>query len=121
MGIPLLPRAEALTEMIYTPALVKFLETGEGETYPNDSESKVAAVGELTPIELFVFSRDIIATVALAALETHTMISMLDIADAVAALSCEALQTPVTAFNEADYACRPHRGVVESASNLRIF
>lgn len=119
--IPQLPRTKNAAEMVYTPALVKFLETGEGETYSGSSDSKLAPIGELTPIELFAFSRDVIAMAAVAALEIHTVISVMDIADAVAALSCEALQTPVSAFNEADYVCRPHRGVVESASNLRIF
>ena len=76
----------------------------------------------LTPIEEFAFSRDAAGyQTATLALEVFMVNSIMDTADGVAALSCEALQTPFSVFNEADYVSRPHRGIIESADNMRIY
>ena len=119
--IPKLPRSST-----YVSTLMEFLSKGDetsgkiqvfdGKTF---SSANVQALGELTGFETFAFTRDQVMESAIVCLEAFVTQNLLDVSDLVAAFSCEVVQHSASCFDENEYVCRPHRGCVESAENLR--
>ncbi|KAF0693929.1 Aste57867_15149 [Aphanomyces stellatus] len=102
---------------------------GHGQAYQGNSTvalsegllaAGIALPLALAPIEQETFRQGSAALLAVVASIVCGAKGLTSIADAVAALSCEALQASSSPFKEALDADRPHRGMVTVATNLRV-
>ena len=110
--------------------LVSFI-TGNGYGYYGDSESTTSSfelfnTANLAPLKLTVEDTEELQsypflTIGLGGILAAASSNLIRMVDSVTALSCEAAGSGVEAYDAANFEVgRPHRGQMQSASNLRL-
>ncbi len=96
-------------------------KTGTSCVKGRNSNDDAGPAVKLTRKECQSLSLRAYGHVGTAALLTHMGCALSDVADIVAALSCELVRAPSDPFSSLHFdACRPQRGQMISADNLRI-
>jgi len=103
-----------------TEGLEVFYKGNKAELSQTLSALEIKAPG-LSKLECMSFVDGRTLPLAIAAMSLHRCAALVDLADAVAALSLEAIQGYVAPFAQDNYdVCRPHKGSMDVASNLRL-
>ncbi|EQC39052.1 hypothetical protein SDRG_03260 [Saprolegnia diclina VS20] len=127
--VPVLPVPTSASDAVDAAALVLLdVCAGRGSVYGTDGKAIIAISdvvasfpASLAPIETATFAQGNATLEAIVAATVAGAKGLLPMADAVAALTCEVRHAQTAPFNvEFLDANRPHRGIITSATHLRV-